>query len=244
VSVINTGTPTTNDVAGLKVLLYRSTDSPGTPTVTCGTGNVTAAASNEVPLTCSATYDLDADDQAAKTVSLLAKVSGEYAGPTPVDGTSTPATVVDLKGSLTVQPVSLEVGANPVTTLAPAAANDAVNITFTFRNTGPVDVTGITVTGPSPGTAVVAACDAIPATAPALAAATADTTCTATYTVLPADLASPTKRLTFGLAVSDTNLATLPWATPNIVVDIPVTPILTTDFTAADCAPVSTGEPQ
>lgn len=221
------------------VKLYVGTHVAPAGTDTCkDTGGVaqTRLAVTNGTLTCSGvTYDLVTDDITAKTVSLVAAV---YAGATAVASISN-STAADVGlGHLSVQPTTMAVSGTAVTTLAPAAADEEVTTTFMFRNTGPIDVTNITVTAPNPAV-VVTACDAIVATAATDATGT-DKTCMATYTVLPEDLASATKTLTFGLAVADTYLATT-WPTPDtIVVDIPLK-TLTTSFTAADCAPVSTG---
>lgn len=239
-AVKNVGTATDDDVTGLKVLLYRDGDTPHATTVSCGDGNVTAAAntSSATALTCDATYDLDATDQTAKTVSLLATVLGSNLE----NGTSTPATDVALKGSLTVQPATLAVSGTAVTTQNPASTGNAVTITFTFRNTGPINVTGITVAAPDPsatGVGAVTSCAAVTAVAPGPAVEYLDTTCTVTYTVQAGDGANAVKSLTFDLTVTDANLATT-WATPNIVVDIPVVRTFTTSFAATDCSFVRT----
>lgn len=245
VTVKNEGNATQladDTVTNLKVLLYKGSSPVEAKAVACGGGTVVAVATANLTTspgtTCNATYDLDAADQTAKTVSLQAIAYGVGTNPaTAAPTTASSPTAVTLKGSLTVPAATLAVSTTPVTADAPAAANAAVNITFKFRNTGPVAVTGITLTAPAViGMGAMTSCDATStASEPGPTAATADTECTVTYTVQAGDGANAVKSLTFGLAVTDTNLGTA-WAIPTVVVDIPVVRTFTTSFAATDCS--------
>ena len=142
---------------------------PGLSAVVCPVATLAPGGAT----TCSATYTVTQADVDAGSIVNTATATG-----TPPSGpavTSTDPNTVTVGQSASIDLVK---SAAPATV---SAAGDALTYSFVVTNTGTVTLTGVAVTDPLPGlSAVVCPVSSL--------APTASTTCTATFTVLQADI--------------------------------------------------------
>jgi uncharacterized repeat protein (TIGR01451 family)/LPXTG-motif cell wall-anchored protein len=144
----------------------------GLSPITCPSTSIVPAAT----MTCTATYVVTQADLDAGSIANTATVSGTPpSGPavTATDGTVVPA------GAL--PSIQLVKSASPTSVARPG---EVVTFTFVVTNTGNVTLGGVTVTDALPGLGPVSCPGFSGVLAP-----TESTTCTATYTVVMADLA-------------------------------------------------------
>lgn len=209
--------------------------------VSCKEGDATVETNTDlatgVTRVCIVSLPLTPEEIAGNNVTLWAgSRAGTLASPTATARTTavTEMKLVDFTVAVT----------SPASTTAPAAVDNVVPITVTITNTGPINITtgsgvGITVTPPNSTTFAAPCADlAVPA-----APGDNTVTCTTSYTVVDTDLtAGVVKSLAFVATMDNIQEDTLKASiTTPVTLSIPLTK-LTTSFTAADCAPVSTGE--
>ena len=134
-------------------------------------------------LTCTATHVVTAADVEAGQVINTASTTGQPptppGGPTPPPLTPPPSTVetpVEQHPSLVI--------VKTVTSSGPYTEGDTINYQFVATNTGDVTLTGVSISDPLPGLSALNCTPAQPTTL----APNAALTCTATYTVTPADV--------------------------------------------------------
>lgn len=217
------------EVANPLVQLYRDGTDAATLTPTAAWAGGAPLAATNGTLTCTGvTYDLidPTDIPTNHKVALRVKVTGNDGGV--FTNTSDAATVV-------------KYGAFAVTGEAAPAVGEETIITFTFTNSGPSTVTGVSVAsngiqaglGDAPALCtdqeVAAAADGTPIVV---------SDCTFTYTRQPAVDTSTTKDLSFTVTATNSADIKTPPVTP-VLVAVPVAPFYTS-FSASDCSFVKT----
>jgi uncharacterized repeat protein (TIGR01451 family) len=141
--------------------------------------------------------------------------------------------VVDIKLGV----LQAAVTASPTTR---AKAGDTVTVTVTLTNRGPIDVTNVTVTPPTLTPAMALVSGSSPCTGLTVTKATGETagtkTCTATYTVVAADLLATDRTLAFGVVANNQATELFADVPAQVTLTVPID-VLHVDFTAAECAP-------
>lgn len=213
------------DVTDVLVEIHKQGGSVPTRAV-CDVASQTNITAGGPPVTCQVSYTLA--DPADMTASIILEATAEA-----ID-TATSAQVNSSVANATRKLGTLSVtGSTTFTAGAPAKTGTVVPLTFTFSNSGPISVGGITLTTSS-GASLAASCAGLTA-AGATSATPNTTTCTGSYTVQAADVTSTPKALTVTVAQTTGEAAKLQTALPGTVtVNIPTTP-LTTSFTTASC---------